>query len=186
MESLTSLANKHGSDKGDLRFEAHNYTPIYEDILNQLPDDLSILEIGVYDHRFPGASPAMWRDFRPKAKLYGFDINPNAISLEATTGMKIFMANQSDLIAQSNAAISIGPVDFIVDDGSHRVEHITNSLLVLWKNLKSGGYYIIEDLHVVKPADLYSLTQLAQFQFGKEIAFQKLERGNKLLILKKI
>lgn len=32
----------------------------------------------------------------------------------------------------------------IVDDGSHRVEHIMKSLNYLWPVLKPGGVYIME------------------------------------------
>ena len=42
--------------------------------------------------------------------------------------------------------------DFIVDDGHHFQEHQQKTLGLLFKNVKSGGYYIIEDI-----CDLYDL-----------------------------
>ena len=36
--------------------------------------------------------------------------------------------------------------DFILDDGQHFQEHQQKSLGLLFKNIKPGGYYIIEDV----------------------------------------
>jgi hypothetical protein len=36
--------------------------------------------------------------------------------------------------------------DYILDDGQHYQEHQQTSLAMMFKNIKSGGYYIIEDL----------------------------------------
>jgi hypothetical protein len=35
--------------------------------------------------------------------------------------------------------------DIIIDDGSHRHADIINTFLLYFKNVKSGGFYIIED-----------------------------------------
>lgn len=35
----------------------------------------------------------------------------------------------------------------IIDDGYHTSKHQQISFKILWSNLKSGGYYIIENLH---------------------------------------
>ena len=37
--------------------------------------------------------------------------------------------------------------DIILDDGGHSVRQQRVSIETLWNSLKSGGYYIIEDLH---------------------------------------
>jgi hypothetical protein len=37
--------------------------------------------------------------------------------------------------------------DIIIDDGGHTVKQQRVSVETLWSSLKSGGYYIIEDLH---------------------------------------
>ena len=47
-----------------------------------------------------------------------------------------------------------GAFDAIVDDGSHRNDHIFTSLLYLWKHaLAPGGMYFIEDLQVGRHRD---------------------------------
>jgi len=41
----------------------------------------------------------------------------------------------------------MGGVDIVLDDGSHRMEHIPVSLKYLFPHLSDGGIYMIEDLH---------------------------------------
>ena len=41
-----------------------------------------------------------------------------------------------------------GNFDVIVDDGGHRNSHILNTFMGLWRALKPGGLYFIEDLQV--------------------------------------
>ena len=40
-----------------------------------------------------------------------------------------------------------GDFDMIIDDGGHTMEQMQVSLNYLWDELKSGGLYVIEDLH---------------------------------------
>lgn len=186
--TLTELANKHGSDKGNLLHEAHDYAVIYEQLLSTLPQDMKLLEIGIYDMRFPGASPRMWREFLPQARLFGFDINPNAKTLEAETGIKVYLVNQEDAAGQKNAMNEIGNVDFVVDDGSHFLKHIVTSLATIWPFVSPGGYYIIEDLHppYAQPRHyLDSFVNDPMIGFADEIAELRWERNDKLFILKK-
>ena len=46
-----------------------------------------------------------------------------------------------------NIIEEIGEVDLIIDDGSHVISHQQISLGFLFKYLKKGGQYWIEDLH---------------------------------------
>jgi hypothetical protein len=39
-----------------------------------------------------------------------------------------------------------GPFDIIVDDGSHQVDDVMQSWVILWDYLADGGWYCIEDL----------------------------------------
>lgn len=155
--NLTELANKYGSDKGDKAFEAHNYTPTYERIIGAYPDNLKLLEIGVFDPRFPGASAKMWHEWRPRASLFGIDINPSAKVLETETAMKVYIADQNNPDQLNTVMKDIGRVDVILDDGSHFLNHIGVSLMSLWDHLNQGGVYIIEDLHAPQSQPRHSL-----------------------------
>jgi len=169
-QKLTKLADKHGSDKGTEHARKHNYTRIYDKLFKPLLEkEISILEIGLqYDpERKDCPSLAMWSEYFPKARIYGFDIKDfSFVKLPRT---RIFQGNQGkkeDLERFIRDACS--SFDIIIDDGSHAPHHQQITLAHLFPRLKSGGYYIIEDLHwVVKDisdepdysAEKYTLTK---------------------------
>jgi hypothetical protein len=100
-----------------------------------------LLEIGVYH----GASLHMWREYFPNAKIIGVDINVVCKKYE-TDDIKIELADQSNVEHLAQLATTYGPFDVIVEDGSHMWEHQTTSLRTLFPFLRSGGYYVVEDL----------------------------------------
>lgn len=64
-------------------------------------------------------------------------------------GVHMLIGDQSDRdVLQSWIKTSAGQFDIIVDDGGHYQHHIMNSFVELWPQLKMGGLYFIEDLHV--------------------------------------
>ena len=162
-KTLTELANLYGSDKGTLgpsdQWAAHNYTDIYAAYLEGTRHSpISLLEIGigvvgdrwnariVHGRNTGGASLKMWYDYFPKARIFGIDINP--CPYLDNDRIKTFVADQSKPGDLEAFAASTNGVEFdvIVDDGRHLPEHQQISLGVLFKRLKSGGLYIIEDL----------------------------------------
>ena len=146
--TLTEIANKLGTDKGTVHHEHHSYTEIYEKFFNPIKNNkIKMMEIGVYDPRFPGASIQMWSDFFTNLEFVGFDINDESKSFEKEN-VKIFIGDQSskeDLI--SCVELYGGDYDIIIDDGSHQHSHHIVSFESLYPFLKKGGLYIIEDLH---------------------------------------
>lgn len=161
--SLTELANAHGSDKGtegpSPEWGAHNYTDVYEAYLEPLRDaPISLLEIGlgvsgkrwrskiVHGRNTGGASVKMWRDYFPRARIYGIDVND--CSFLDDDRVSTFVADQGDvedLRAFTEATDGIG-FDVIVDDGSHRPDHQQLSLGYFLDFLEPGGLYFVEDL----------------------------------------
>jgi len=144
--SLTGLADLFGTDKGSIK---HHYTSVYERIINSLSPTsdikllkLDILEIGVAC----GSSLRMWASYLPQSSIYGCDIRSECLTLcRDVPNVKIFIAD-----ATSPEFLSCPDVpssfDFIIDDGSHITEHIVATFNSAWSRLRSGGYYIVEDL----------------------------------------
>jgi hypothetical protein len=162
--SLTDLANKHGTDKGTAGpsegWGAHNYTDVYEPYFEQLRQKpISILEVGlgVTGEKWPtriahgknaegGASLKTWYEYFPNAKIYGADIN--AAPYLDNDRIKTFVVDQGNVedLQAFAKAVDHTEFDIIIDDGSHRADHQQITLGFLFKMLKSGGLYFVEDL----------------------------------------
>lgn len=139
---LHTIAISHNTNK-----TWHNYCRFYDRILGHMRDSCQkMLEIGIDQ----GASLRMWKDYFYNATVYGIDYNPETL-LHNEDRIVCAQADQSMPIQLSNIVREWGVFDFIIDDGSHIVSHQKNSIESLWKYLRSGGVYIIEDLHTNIP-----------------------------------
>lgn len=181
--NLTQIANKWGSDKGNKHFEAHNYTPMYERYLESLRDkDITFLEIGINDPRFPKASPKMWDEYftNPKFKYVGYDITDCSDLI--TSRINIIQGDQGKATDLEKAIVE-GPYDVILDDGSHFAQHQIISFIALFPSLKSGGLYFIEDLHA---HDGYATIEFFKVIAGNPFGIKSLVvHNNKLMIITK-
>lgn len=149
MTYLTELANKYGTDKGTTFNIKHGYTETYP---KYIPEKVNkILEIGV---RF-GPSVRMWAEYYPEANtIYGIDycVEMSVETLRQIQSenekFKFFVADQSNREHLDTVAHSIGDnqLDFVLDDGSHCVDHQQISLARLFRCVKPGGIYMMEDL----------------------------------------
>jgi hypothetical protein len=155
MNTLEQLAIHYVTDKE--KSYGHNYIPGYFDLFDKNRHDIkTMLEIGIglgghsdmMSSLFPrftiGSSLKMWRDYFPNATIYGMDI------MECPyigPRIKTFVGDQSkeeDLMAIVNES---GPLDIVVDDGSHDIAHQVYSFMILSNHMKQGGIYVIEDVH---------------------------------------
>ncbi|MBL9051642.1 MAG: class I SAM-dependent methyltransferase [Tabrizicola sp.] len=122
----------------------HHYLPLYERYLEPWRGrPLRFLEIGVYK----GGSLQLWRRyFGPDAVIYGIDIDPDCARFDGQAG-QVRIGSQAEASFLNAVVDEMGGVDVILDDGSHRMEHVSASLDALFPRLSVGGIYIIEDLH---------------------------------------
>lgn len=144
IDPLSRLAILSGTDK----FGFHDYTPVYHDLLQHLRDaPLRMLEIGVggyNDEDRGGESLCVWRDYFPNAQITGIDIQKKTMDLGPR--VKILQGSQIDAEFLSALVKDRGPFDVILDDGSHRNEHVIESFGILFPDLTPGGIYIAEDV----------------------------------------
>jgi hypothetical protein len=155
LDDLTRLANKYLSDKGTLAFGAHYYTRVYHSLFKSMRTrEITLLELGLLhpcDSRV-GVAPSlnMWREYFPKARLIGFDINDfSGVSLPNCTIIRGDMGSRDDLATVS----SYGPFDIIIDDASHASAHQQIALAALFPHVKPNGFYVIEDLNWQPPKE---------------------------------
>jgi tetratricopeptide (TPR) repeat protein len=143
IDPLSRLAILHGTDK----FGYHDYTPHYFGILAPLRDKpVRMLEIGVGGYGFEdrgGESLATWRDFFPEGQITGLDIQRKTMDLGPR--VHIVQGSQVDADCLARVVAERGPFDLILDDGSHRNEHVVESFALLFPTLKPGGIYLVED-----------------------------------------
>lgn len=143
--NLTDLAADYGTDKwGGL----HWFTPHYEKHFGALRyDPIRVLEIGIGGFNFPelgGESLRMWQRYFPRGLIYGLDIFEKSV-----TGPRIrtIRGSQNDPEFLHALGEQLGPFDIIIDDGSHHNEHVRTSFDALFRYVRPGGFYVIEDLH---------------------------------------
>lgn len=143
-DPLTQLAILYGTDK----FGYHDYTPNYFKLLKHLREKpVKVLEIGVggyADNDRGGQSLRVWRDFFEQGEITGIDIQKKTMDLGPR--VQILQGSQIDPEFLQELVEKRGPFDVIIDDGSHRNEHIVESYRLLFPTLAPGGVYVAEDV----------------------------------------
>jgi hypothetical protein len=87
----------------------------------------------------------MWEDFFPNATIHGIDLDPRCKQFEGDR-RRIYVGDQSDEDFLRSVIALVGkPLDIIIDDGSHRVEHQLKSFDILFPALADHGIYVVED-----------------------------------------
>ena len=113
------------------------YTSILKGYANR---PITLLEIGVYE----GGSMLFFEDMLPQATIYGIDILDRPACLSESKVLTSVI-DQNDTAGLENLATLAGGFDVIIDDGSHFTKETKNSFDTLWKHVKNGGIYVIED-----------------------------------------
>lgn len=135
----------------------HGYIPFYDEEFKILNSVKNVLEIGVWK----GGS-LQWLSYKfPEALIHGIDaINVNEF---VSDKVRIYQFNQEDRENLNEFILNCeNYFDLIIDDGGHNMEQQQTSFGVLFKMVKPGGLYVIEDLHTSnwdmfkKPEDLIS------------------------------
>jgi len=120
----------------------HGYMEVYQPLFTSMKNVNKVLEIGIYK----GESLELLSHFFKDSIVYGIDITD--CSHLNSDKIKTFICNQEnideleDFISKEG-----GNFDLIIDDGGHTMKQQQISLGVLFKHLKDGGVYILENLH---------------------------------------
>lgn len=129
--------------EGRLTDKWASYFPIYERHFSRfVGTSVRVLEIGV-SH---GGSLQLWKKyFGLKAEIIGLDIDARCKAYEEEQ-ITIHIADQA------LPPPILGPLDIVIDDGSHRPEDQAASFTHLFPTLRAGGIYLVEDCHQHYPA----------------------------------
>ena len=155
MNTLRDLTVKYDVDALELGYTKH-YSEILEKNIssdyNPKEQFTKVLEIGVET----GRSHRLWLEYFHNAKVYGYDIFEYGVEefhklqkdnpyLDRSIMFKGDQSNVDDI--ERFLSEHGSDFDMIIDDGGHTMKQIQVSLNYLWNSLKSGGFYVIEDLH---------------------------------------
>jgi hypothetical protein len=89
----------------------------------------------------------MWkRYFGPFAQIVGLDILETCKEFEEDQ-IAVRIGDQSDAGFLDSVLAEFGAPDIILDDGSHKMEHIRMSFAHLYPRMSTSGVYMVEDLH---------------------------------------
>jgi cephalosporin hydroxylase len=149
---LKELYNQYGSDKA----RYHDYHLLYGSLLSEPTSVTALLEIGLGTTNprvisnmgkrgRPGGSLRAFRDFLPKAQVYGADIDRQILFEEDR--ITTFFVDQTDPASLTTLASLIGDhFDLIIDDGLHSPNANLAVLDFGLRKLKIGGWLVIEDI----------------------------------------
>jgi hypothetical protein len=151
-DQLKVLYDRHGSDKAT----EHDYHLLYGPILAQRDSVTGLLEVGLGTNNpdvisnmgvdgKPGASLRAFRDFLPKAQIYGADVDRRVLFSDER--ITTFFVDQTDRRSFDAIADAVGDnLDLIIDDGLHSPNANLATLLFSLERLKVGGWLVIEDI----------------------------------------
>ena len=126
----------------------HGYFELYDrHLASRRHRPLTILEIGIGgggDASWAGESLRMWKTWFPRSTVYGIDV---AVQDEIDERrIRVLVGSQSDVGFLQRTANEIGPIDLVVDDGSHLPWDTRTTFAALFPHVVPGGFYVIEDL----------------------------------------
>lgn len=148
--SLSELMVKYRTDKGvgDGKTWGHHYDTYYERYFAPLREKpIKLLEIGFAS----GASAKVWEEYFPQAELYFIDIDKSCFEKNGknlSPRSHLCLVDQGSETALNKFIEEVGGnFDIIIDDGGHQMHQQITSFKALFPHIKSGGIYVVEDLH---------------------------------------
>jgi SAM-dependent methyltransferase len=157
---LCFIMNYFGSDKGDPESsKRHSYTRLYYPLFGSVRDrPLRVFELGLGTNNTnfpsnmgvdgkPGASLRGWKQFFPRAEIFGADIDSGILFQEDR--IRTFYCDQGspdairDLWGQD---VLVAPFDIIIDDAYHVFDYNVTFFENSWHKLAPGGVYVVEDI----------------------------------------
>jgi predicted O-methyltransferase YrrM len=135
--SVEFAAHEIGHQKDPDTLE--NYNELFEALGNSFAPQ-RVLEIGVWH----GGSLAMWREIFG-CEILGVDVqnllmHPARDHIAEDGRIKTLWMRAPD-----QRLGALGEFDLIIDDGGHGPEVVPPTFDILWKSLRKGGIYVIED-----------------------------------------
>jgi len=186
MTELCDLALKYMTDKCPTW--GHSYTQwYYNEFKDRREQVRKVLEIGVggspdnlkhNPNYITGASLYMWRDFFPKAQIYGIDVLPQLVF--KAERIEVYLCDQRDDAGLLEVLKQTGyDLDLVIDDASHRPADQVSTALTILPLLQKGALYVIEDIN-----DRSITAKFQDYDCRLFIPEKKLKRDDMLIVIR--
>jgi hypothetical protein len=152
-DQLKPLFDKFASDKSTY----HDYHLLYGSILSEPESVTSVFEVGLGSNNRdvvsnmvgrgdqPGASLRAFREFLPRAQIYGADIDRRILFQDER--ISTFFIDQTDPASFDALSAAIpGDCDLVIDDGLHSPNANIATLSFGLGKVKVGGWVVVEDI----------------------------------------
>ena len=156
-KDLNYLFDYFNSDKGNFyenqyaqpskrkreKIKAHGYGKFYESHFKDFKDkELNILEIG----SFYGNASASFFFYFKNSFLYAADIYTDLFRYHSKRMQNFYVNSSEEKSIQENIINKKIEFDIIIEDAGHSLKDQIISLFLLFKKLKPGGLFIVEEL----------------------------------------
>ena len=150
---LCNICSQTGTDKSPFTKgggHRHPYTTPYTLFFEPLRHKpIKFAEIGIYK----GASILAWRLFFSRARIYGFDIDTDAMAHIRSLNIPGVFIDEMDATKADSMETALHKhmedgelFDVILDDALHNVSQQVVTITTCMNKLKQGGLLIIEDI----------------------------------------
>ena len=128
------------SDKGT----SHAYIDGYysNEFKGKEHNNIRLLEIGIKE----GHSHYLWNKFFINGEIYGVDNGESGFTCEVLKNTQVKLYKEDAYTKIFADKFDNEFFDYIIEDGSHRIEDWLKSIDLFLPKLKSGGKLIIEDI----------------------------------------
>ncbi len=125
------------------KINGHEYSKFYQKYLNSIKEKkLQILEIG----SFKGGGTAAFKFFFKNSEIYSGDLYPDISQVHSKNIFSFKIDNSSEESINNFMTENELKFDIIIEDAGHFFKDQIISLFILFKKLKSQGFFIIEEL----------------------------------------
>ena len=145
-EVFTHFATNKGSHFffKNVKHLGHGYDVFYEKLFKEnRTKNLNIMEFGIHH----GDSLAALSSYFPNAKIVGVDRNPFTTNYKSKKIRTLHCDVSSEKNLENLSNYLNKDYDYIIDDASHNPIHQKLTFFLMFKNLKSGGTFVIEELN---------------------------------------
>lgn len=194
-KDITEIGRIFNANQSDKAGPRHRYDLVYQNIFSELKTEksINILEIGLGTNNTdtvshmgrngrPGASLYAYREFFPKANIFGADVDKRILFESERIKTAYVDQLKPETFEQMHRELCKPELDLFIEDGLHSVSASLNSLNYAISVTKKNGYIILEDLY--NPQHIWQNICLLLNAFFNFQSTRLIESGGLMLVIK--